>query len=341
VIEPNADSDSSAADELIEALVDRLGPEAGSGGFAQRRVEALRAFRARRLRRRPRSGQLDPDIAALFGLILPEPFNLEDLDPQIVGIVEQGLEQGLSREALPAVFQAYVRAVNRIASAEATVIGELLTDTPSADQATVVGEALDSLLPLGSRGFDVLHRLILLDALLDVAAGIKYPEAERDLLAVAMVDLVGSTRYLNTASVSDLEQLVDALFEAGQTATASRAAHVMKYEGDGMFVVGREVADVADAALEVIARLELALPLRARAGLAAGPVVQRAGDVFGLAINLAHLASKAARPGTLIATEPAAAQLQSARRGRYRVVRMPHPAILQTRVATIRPQAST
>jgi adenylate cyclase len=279
---------------------------------------------------------IDPEVAALVGLIANEPSGLEEFDPEMARIVQRGLEAGLPREALPAVFQAYVRAVGRISAAEATLVGELLADAPATEQARVAAETLDWLLPIGSRGFDVMHRLFLLDALLDTLAEIDQPELDRDVLAVAMVDLVGSTRYLSTASPGDLERLVDAQFEAGQAATSNRSAHVVKYVGDGLFVGGRDVADVADAALEMIAQLEHALPLKARGGLTTGTVVQRAGDVFGLAINLAHIATKAAKPGTLLATDTAARQLPPSRRGRYRTVRMQHPAIGPTRVATIR-----
>jgi class 3 adenylate cyclase len=334
---PSGDQSSGPAAELMEVLLDRLGPQADAGTMLQGRIEAVRALRQRRSRKRRGARQLDPELAALFGLVIPGPSNLEQLTPEIVGLTQRGFDEGLPRDALPAVFQAYVRAVSRIASAEATVLAELLARTPPEEHAARVANTIDSLLPIGARGFDVLHRMLLLDALADAVAGIDQPPDERDVLAIAMVDLVGSTQYLSTSTPSDLEQLVDALFAAGQTATANRSAHVVKYVGDGLFVAGRDVTDVADAALEMIARLGRDLPLRARGGLASGAVVQRAGDVFGLPINVAHIATKAARTGTLLATEAAARQLPQERRGRFRTVRMAHPAIGKTRVATIHP----
>jgi adenylate cyclase len=123
------------------------------------------------------------------------------------------------------------------------------------------------------------------------------------------VDVCDSTRYLSDAGVAQTEQLVDALFEAARSAAARRAVWVVKYVGDGVFLLGRRPRDVAEAALHAIAALETELPLAARGGLAAGPVMRRAGDYFGLTVNLAQRLAAAAQPGQLLVTEPAAADL--------------------------------
>jgi class 3 adenylate cyclase len=65
-------------------------------------------------------------------------------------------------------------------------------------------------------------------------------------------------------------------------------------------------------------------------------VIERAGDIFGLPINVAHIVTKSARPGMLLATAEAGAQLPSARRGRYRTAPLTHPTLGETRVTTVR-----
>lgn len=252
--------------------------------------------------------------------------------------MQKGLDQGLSRDEMPHVFQAYVRAVSRVVAAEAASVRTVLSETPPDEQPGTLAKVLDLLLPIGARGFDVMRRIMLLEALAEEVAAIGAPEVDRET-AVAMIDLVGSTSYLTRSTAAELETLVDALFQASQSATLHHAVFVVKYVGDGVFLAGRDIEEVADVGLDVIARLEASQPLRARGGLAVGPVVQRAGDLFGLPVNLALLVSKAAQPGRLLATESAAAELPSTRRGRYRTVELPHPALRELRAATVRPAA--
>lgn len=337
VPEADPDPDPGPAGELTEVLLDRLGPRPETPQAAQVALDALRLLRARRTQRRRGAPALDPDVAELFHLIAIEPSDLEHLTPELAGLVERGLERGLPRDAMPAIFQAYVRAISRVVAAEAALAGQMLGQTPAAERPQVLAEALDDLQVIGTRGFDVLHRMLLLDALVDELAALEDPAQDKDRLAVAMVDLVGSTEHLAATEPGELERMVDALFEAGQASTAHRSAYVVKYVGDGLFLAGRDAGEVADAALEVIARLEEALPLQARGGLAAGRVVQRAGDLFGLPINLAHITSKAARPSTLIATEEAARLLPADRCGRFRTISLPHPAVERARITRVRP----
>lgn len=331
------DPDRGSARELTEVLLDRLGPRPETPQAAQVALDGLRRLWLRRVQKRRGAPALDPDVAALFHLIAIEPSDLEHLTPELAALVERGLGRGLSRDAMPAVFQAYVRAIGRVVAAESALAGELLAQTPVPERPRVLEETLDDLVVIGTRGFDVLHRMLLLDALVDELAALEDPDQDKDLLAVAMVDLVGSTEHLAATEPGELERMVDALFEAGQASTAHRSAYVVKYVGDGLFLAGRDAGDVADAALEVIARLEDALPLPARGGLAAGTVVQRAGDLFGLPINLAHITSKAARPSTLIATEEAARLLPADRCGRFRTISLPHPAVARARITRVRP----
>lgn len=321
--------------ELLDVLWARLGPDVAGADSSGRRA-AVRFLGARRARRRAAAPAMDPQVEALFALLAIDASDVRGLLPDIDAFLGSDALPGVDREEIPAVFQAYVRAVGRIVAAEATVARSIIAAAPPGDQARVLDETIDSLLPVAERSFALIHRLLLLDALVDALTGIDSGDGAAAPLAVAMVDLVGSTGYLKAASPADLQQLVDALFAAGQAATAHRHAHVVKYVGDGLFIAGREALDTADAALDVIAELERVLPLRARAGLAWGPVLERAGDVFGLPINVANIATKSARPGMLLATAEAAARLPAGRRGRLRTVELAHPSLGATRVATIR-----
>jgi class 3 adenylate cyclase len=74
-----------------------------------------------------------------------------------------------------------------------------------------------------------------------------------------------------------------------------------------VFLVGTDPVEVAAASLDCIAGLAGDWGLTSRAGLAFGTVVHRAGDVFGLTVNLSHILTKQADPASLLsaAVEPA------------------------------------
>jgi class 3 adenylate cyclase len=326
-------------DDWVEAVEARL----NTGAPALRRLTRPRRARMltglSQLTRAGRDAtfEADKDIAELLeaiGLHVNVP---RGSARDFAAVLDRGEAIGLDRDALPHVIQAYVRAVSRIVAAEAAVGADALRAAPPEHRTAIVTELVDTLLPASVRGFDLLHRALLRDALLEVAAGGFDDAAGGEALAVGMVDIVRSTDYFSRASSEELEQVVDALFAAGQTATAERAAHVVKYVGDGVFLAAADAASVADAALDLVRRLEASLPLRARGGVSHGPVVQRAGDLFGMPVNVAQLLTKAAKPGTVLLSAAAAGQLPRARYGRLRDKELPHPALGTQRVATLRP----
>jgi class 3 adenylate cyclase len=324
----------------LDAAAERLGRDAAPVRrlFGARRGRVREALAALGGRGRAGEDELDAELSALLELI-----GLSGGEPELtvhdIGEIVRRVEAtGLGRGALPQIVQAYVRAIGRIVAVESTAIVHMLRDIDPAQRSATVTELLDSLLPTSVRGFDVLHRAMLQDALIEGSPAVDDSESEQ--LAVAMVDIVGSTRYLAQARPDELERLVDAIFVSGQAATADRAAHIVKYVGDGVFLAGHEVPSVADAALELIARLQSQLPLQARGGISCGFVVQRAGDLFGMPVNLAQALTKAARPGTILLSGAAADQIGSERRGRLRRRCLPNPAFGEQRVATLHPTAT-
>ncbi len=300
-----------------------------------RRGRLLDALAALARRGRDPSGAVDPDVVSLLEMLGLDAGDHVSSAPEFAAILDQGEAAGLDRSALPHVLQAYVRAVSRIVAVEAAVALEALRHVEAERRPEIIGRMIDVLLPSSLRGFDLLHRAMLQDALLEAADGVTATASDFENMAVGMVDLVRSTDHLSRASGEELERLADAIFAAGQAATAGRAAHIVKYVGDGLIIAGGEVAGVADVALDALERLEAALPLRARGGVSYGFVVQRAGDVFGLPVNMSHALTKAAQPGRILLSADAAALIGPERHGRVRRRLLPHPALGEQRVATL------
>jgi adenylate cyclase len=323
--------------EWLEVARDRLLRELGALPAASlRRRRMLDALSVRSRAVSAEDGELDAELLSVLRLIGFDEHQHEGVVRELSNALEAGGAALADREALPHVTQAYVRAVGRIAAVEALVARDALRDAEPDRRAGMIEGLLDALLPVSNRGFDVLHRVMLHDALIEASHSLDLEEDAPLLTAVGMVDLVRSTAYLDAAGATEVEYLVDAIFAAGQQATTDRTAHVVKYVGDGAFIAATDIVNVADTALAMIAQLQAELPLRARGGISCGFAVERAGDVFGMPVNMAQALTKAARPGTVLLSAEAAQLLPRERRGRLRRRCLPNPALGEQRVATLR-----
>ena len=232
-------------------------------------------------------------------------------DRSVVDAIAASLRAGFAAESVLPVAQAYARGLGRIVGAEADNFRRLLREVPAEERATQLDQILSETLPAVHNVFAALHTAMLREALHDSLSAESLAEQDQPDRVVALVDLCDSTSWMATADRSSMRLMVDALYEAGRAAELGREVWTVKYVGDGAFLVGRDVAEVTDAALESIAALESSLPLEARAGLARGPVVRRAGDYFGPVVNLAQRLTTVAPPSTVAVAEPAASDLDA------------------------------
>jgi adenylate cyclase len=322
---PRMDEPGDASD-LVRVVDAKMGASAGRASPMERIVALLSS------RGGARGEAIDRDVAAMLRLIGLDPDDPLGAAAKAARAIEASSDTSVRRAEVPLVLQAYARGVGRIAAAEAQAIVNVVHAVTEEERPAVLERALDTTAEVGAIGFALLHRALLYDALRDLLAG-----GEDEVpLAVALVDLVGSTKYLKRAERAEVEELVDLLFEGAQTVTAGSAARVVKYVGDGVFFAGRDVTEVAEIALDLVGLLEAGAPLRARGGITVGILVERAGDLFGIPVNRAQILTKAARPGTVLGDEPAAALLPARLRARPRRVALPHSALGETTVVTVR-----
>src|SRR4051812_15354825 len=242
----------------------------------------------------------------------------EEVEHELDGLLERARAAGIDADLAPPVTQAYVRAVGRIVEAESEAARQTIRSAPPAERAEQLDRLLTAALPGATRAFAVLHTALLRRALTEALSDERLSEPLVAPVAVALVDISGSTRHLASSSRTATADMVDALFDAGQAATLERPVRAAKYVGDGFFLTGGDPGAVAAATFEALDHIHRSLPLSARAGLAYGPLLRRAGDYFGLPVNLAQLLTKAAAPGIVLATEPAATGLPAAMRGQRR-----------------------
>jgi adenylate cyclase len=136
--------------------------------------------------------------------------------------------------------------------------------------------------------------------------------------AVGFVDITSYTALSERLGVSDLTQLLEG-FEACVFDQVAAGGRVVKTLGDEVLFVAEGPTAAAEIALSVVEASEADPDLpRVHAGLAYGPLLERAGDVFGPTVNVASRATSRARAGSVIVDQAFRDALGDDHRFRFR-----------------------
>ncbi len=126
--------------------------------------------------------------------------------------------------------------------------------------------------------------------------------AAEDQAAVCFADLVGFTRLGGDIAPAELGSVARRFAElAGDLAAAP--VQLIKTIGDAAMFVSPEAPALVAVALELVEAVERAELPTVRAGVASGPVLNRAGDFYGHAVNIASRVTGSARPGSVLCTQ--------------------------------------
>ncbi|MGN6871371.1 MAG: adenylate/guanylate cyclase domain-containing protein [Solirubrobacteraceae bacterium] len=121
-------------------------------------------------------------------------------------------------------------------------------------------------------------------------------------ITVCFVDMVGFTRLGAQIDPQELGGLASRLAELANDVTEP-AVRLVKTIGDAAMFVSSEPGPLVSTALSLLEAVEKADLPSLRAGVAFGPALQRAGDFYGHAVNLASRVTGAARPGAVLCTK--------------------------------------
>jgi adenylate cyclase len=120
-------------------------------------------------------------------------------------------------------------------------------------------------------------------------------------LAVGFVDLVGFTRLGGQVEVLELGTVAGRLAELAASVVQA-PVRLIKTIGDAAMFVSPEPGPLVGVALALVEAFEADDLPSARAGLARGPAMVRAGDFYGNSVNLASRVTGVARPGSVLCT---------------------------------------
>lgn len=121
--------------------------------------------------------------------------------------------------------------------------------------------------------------------------------------AIAFVDLAGFTTLTEQSGDEAAARAAAGLLELAEAAGRREDGRVVKELGDGVLMRFSDAERALRAVRELVAgTTDAGLPA-AHAGIAAGPVVVRDGDVFGRTVNLASRIADRAGPGQVVVEE--------------------------------------
>jgi adenylate cyclase len=121
-------------------------------------------------------------------------------------------------------------------------------------------------------------------------------------LTVCFVDIVGFTRLGAQIDPHEHGTVAGKLAELANE-TTEPPVRLVKTIGDAAMFVSPEVGPLVSTALTLLEEVQAADLPSLRAGVACGTALQRAGDFYGHAVNLASRVTGAARPGAVLCTE--------------------------------------
>jgi adenylate cyclase len=121
-------------------------------------------------------------------------------------------------------------------------------------------------------------------------------------ITVCFVDMVGFTRLGAQIEAQELGSLASRLAELANDVTEA-PVRLVKTIGDAAMFVSPEAGPLLSVALSLLEAVERAGLPSLRAGVASGTALQRAGDFYGHAVNLASRVTGVARPGAVLCTQ--------------------------------------
>jgi adenylate cyclase len=121
-------------------------------------------------------------------------------------------------------------------------------------------------------------------------------------ITVCFADMVGFTRLGTEIEAQELGGLASRMAELATDVTEP-PVRLVKTIGDAAMFVSPDAGALVSVALSLLEAVEAAELPSLRAGVACGSALQRAGDYYGHAVNLASRVTGEARPGSVLCTE--------------------------------------
>lgn len=240
----------------------------------------------------------------------PDGFGQEDM--QAIRYIASVLGAGFPLVAFIQLIRVYGQAMAQIADAETRLFHIYVHEplmrqgVPGLEMAEEMEHLAGDLLPLASPLMDYLHQRFLREFVERDVVGHMEGELDESVdlgrvrTVIAFADLAGWTRFTEEAGEEEALDVVEMFIDA-VTETLPDDARVIKTIGDGVMIVGQDVAALTDWAVG-FQQLWDQRP-SPRIGVHHGVTLYRDGDYFGRDVNLAARVVARARGGEVLVTD--------------------------------------
>jgi adenylate cyclase len=283
-------------DRIALLLVDRV----LGGRYSARELEKRTGLKASQLLR----------IRRLLGLpeAAPDDEVFGEEEVQAGEATRMFLDVGLSEEAIAEITRVLGEGMARLAATTAAAfVDAFLEPGDSEDEvAQRFASVAEQLIPAIDPVLVAAYKQHLAEA---VRRGM-LSQAERETgeaggtqeVNVCFADMVGFTRLGAQIEARELGSLASRLAELATDVTEP-PVRLVKTIGDAAMFVSPEAGPLVSVALSLLEAVEDADLPSLRAGVACGPALQRAGDFYGHAVNLASRVTGVARAGSVLCTQ--------------------------------------
>jgi adenylate cyclase len=227
-----------------------------------------------------------------------------DADVQVIAEVAALAEEGtVDVDQVIRMVRPMGHLVSRLGAAQVSALSGLSAGPAGREAASgrdPVGATVDRLVPLlEDLVVHAWHRHLASAA--SAALPIRPPTDASGPRAVGFIDITSYTALSRRIPWADLALLLDRFEGCVFDEVAAAGGQVVKTLGDEVLFMAREPSAAAETVLSVMdaARADPTLPA-IHAGLAYGPVLERAGDVFGPTVNVASRVTDLAHAGVAL-----------------------------------------
>jgi adenylate cyclase len=263
---------------------------------------------------------LEPDqvrqLAAALGIPWSN-FHEQDVD-ELFAVPRAARDAGLPWDAILGVTRVVGDSLRRVAEAQVRAVHVYIHERLSAEgvsQEDVERQILgmETLIPLTDALVRRLYRQYLIEALIeDAFLHLAEPERQTAELGsvqatIVFVDIASFTMLAETGGDDAAMRVLDRIDSIVRPLIVEYDGKIVKQVGDGFMLAFRRPAAAVRFSIAAQSELERGSDLPAiRVGINAGPVLYRAGDYIGGAVNVASRVVNAAMPDQILLTEPVA-----------------------------------